>query len=38
MTELSGSESAVPLRHAEAVMGTVVSFDIRDAGTGPRRR
>ena len=25
-----------PLRHAEQVMGTVVSFDIRDPGTGDR--
>jgi thiamine biosynthesis lipoprotein len=29
--------TAGPLRHAEPVMGTVVSFDIRDAGTGARR-
>ena len=28
---------AEQLRHAEQVMGTVVSFDVRDAGTGERR-
>jgi len=28
---------AEQLRHAETVMGTVVSFDVRDAGSGARR-